>query len=357
VKKPLHLARVVAALAMFLTFAFLPARAVAAPSNVGVLWLYTGLPGSATVITFPYQDSASSLQDFTFQVTGSTPSTYQWTNLAVRVNGTPIPNPCVPLTGATGGIDCQFANGAVNDGDSITLSSDAIPSIPLSTGGTLFVQDWLNEGTSINVNGPVMTPGAIRAARAAISKAQVAEGSVHYVLVAPGSKIVGDVDGHRGISRLTVSGSGKTGHLIKLLINATIYLRGDAFAWRQLGAPTSFTSRYAGKWVSIHHGSPLYDAFRVTITLATWMLFEMPTSRLFAVGGTFHGKNVWGLCPQGPSQGSCASRGSTIYVPYNARLPVGGVKGLGRHILSRFTLSRWHEAVRVKAPAHAVPIP
>jgi hypothetical protein len=360
VKDPLHLVRVVSALAVLLAFAFLPGSAVAAPTNGGASWLYPGSPpGSATVLTTSYQDSASSLQDITLQVTGSTPSTYQWTNLAVKVNGATVPNPCVPLTGATGGLDCPFASGTVNNGDSVTLSFDTTPAIPLGSGGTLVFQNWLNQEASFGVSGPALTLHDLRVARTAITNAQAAEHSVHYVLVAPeaGAKIVGDVDGHRGIQRLTISRGGKTGHATKLLVNLTIYLRGDAFALHQLGFSTAFTSRYAGKWVSARRGSLLYDALHRNVTLATWMLYEMPTGQLAAVAGTVNGKAVWGLCDQGPAWGSCVGR--TIYVPYDAHplIPVGGavIERDGR-IADRFTLSRWHEAVRVKAPAHAVPI-
>lgn len=104
--------RIVAALAVLLILGLLSGSALGAPVSTVVLWRYAGpTPSLQTVATFTYEDSASSLQDFALQVGGSTPSTYQWTGLAVTVNGVSIPNACSALTGQVGGIGCGFASG------------------------------------------------------------------------------------------------------------------------------------------------------------------------------------------------------------------------------------------------------
>ena len=340
--------RIVAALAVLLIVGLLSGSALGAPTNTVVVWKYAGpTPSLQTVASFTYEDSASSLQDFALQVSGSSPSTYQWTGLAVTVNGVAIPNACSALTGPVGGIGCQFAAGTVNDGAVITLSSDAAPGIPPGTGATLFVEDWLDEGTSIPVGGLANSPQAARAARAAVIRAQLAMRSVHYVFTLPGGRIVGDVAGHTGIQRLTDRGKG--GQLTKIFVHSTIYLRGNAVGLHDVGFPRSFTSRYAGKWVSLHPGSPLYKAFLVNATLASWVAHDLPTGGLSLVGGTVGGRAVWGV--------RATVGGLTTYVPYNTQqpLPVAGTV-VGRGASERFTLSRWNEAVNAKAPAHAVRI-
>jgi len=344
--------RIVAALAVLLILGLLSGSALGAPVSTVVVWKYAGpTPSLETVATFTYEDSASSLQDFALQVSGSSPSTYQWTGLAVTVNGVAIPNACSALTGPVGGIGCKFASGAVNDGAVITLSSDAAPGIPPTTGGTLFVEDWLNEGTSIPVGGLASSPRDARAAREAVIRAQLATRSVHYVLTLPEGRIVSDVAGHTGVQRLTERG--KAGQLTKIFVHSTIYLRGNARGLHDVGFPPSFTSRYAGKWISIRPGSALYKAFLVNATLASWVAHDLPTGGLSLVGGTLGGRAVWGV--------RATVGGLTTYVPYNTQqpLPVAGEavgRGAGQPVRERFTLSRWNEAVNVKAPAHAVRI-
>jgi hypothetical protein len=341
-------------LAVVVAFAFLPGSASGAPSNGGHFWKYTGsTPGSGNVFEFRYQDSASSLQDFELQVTGSSPSTYQWTSLAVTVNGTPVPDACLPLTGAVGGISCQFASGAVNDGAEIALSSDATPAIPVDAHGVLFVQDWLSEGTSIKTDGPAIPYSALRRG---VRRAESAEHSVRYVTVGSGSgprvRLLGDVARDRSIQRFTASGGGKTGHATVIVIHSTAYVRGDAYALRQWSFPASFISRYAGEWVSIPHGNSLYTS--VAVKFGALATRDVPGGLLSVVSGTVRGKPMWGL--QGKESGGIA----TTYVPYNKQppLPVEDLEvWRGTYpYTERVTFMHWNEAVHVKAPAHAVRI-
>lgn len=211
----------------------------------------------------------------------------------------------------------------------------------------------------------VVTVGAADAAtspkalRAAILRATSAEQSVHYVTASSGLgeriRMVSDVAANRGIQRVTFTRNGQTGHATTLLLRSTAYIHADAFGLQEyMRFPTSVASRYAGKWISIPRSSRYYQPAARDVTLGSFIRDGLPRRHLSVIRGTVGGRPLRELRGTAPEGGTL-----TLYVPMSGSpLPVAGkevVKAL--QATSRVTMSRWNEPVRLKAPAHAVPLP
>jgi hypothetical protein len=348
--------RFAAALGVILTFAFLPGSAFAAPGSDTVSWSYPGsTTGSQTVFSFTYLDKKATLQHFFLLVNGSTPSAIQWSNLAVTVNGTEVPNACLALwNGNAAGVECQFAHGTVEDGATIALYSDASPAIAPYTGGTFLTEDWNDKPASIPIAGPWVSTSP-DAFRSTVLTAELTQHSVRYVTVGPkigAWTIQGDVARDRGIQRLTVSLHGKARHVTIIVIGSTAYLHGDASALHWWGFPPSFVSRYAGRWVAIPHGSRWYPVAAVDVTLGSWAPHDVPRTQLSFVSGALGKTAMRGLRGTAPEGGVL-----TTYVPATGPpLPVEALEVYNNGTTHTIQFSHWNEAVNVKAPAHAVRI-
>lgn len=215
---------------------------------------------------------------------------------------------------------------------------------------------------AIAVVGTADAAASPKALRAAILKADLAKHSVHYVSVSTASggrhaRDVADVGRTSGIQRVTFSQNGKTGRQTTLVIHSTGYLHGDAFALHAMGFPNSFVSRYAGKWISIPHTSPLYAPLAQDVTLGSFARNGLPRTHLTVVGGTIAGKPMRGL--RGTAPASEGGGTLTVYVPTSGppltsegTLVIRGAHAGTAHV----TVSRWNEPVHVHAPAHAVPV-
>lgn len=199
-----------------------------------------------------------------------------------------------------------------------------------------------------------------RALRSAILKAVLAKHSVHYVTVRTvldaRMKMVSDVAADRGIQRVTFSRKGRTGHVTTMVVKSTAYVRGDAFALRAyMHLPKSFSSHHAGQWISIPHTSPVYRLATIDVTFKSLISDSVPRHHLSVVRGKVAGKKLRGL--RGKARGRSGTL--TVFVPMSGpELPVEG-----KHVVrgaypatSRVRMSHWNEPVRVKPPAHAVPL-
>jgi hypothetical protein len=198
-----------------------------------------------------------------------------------------------------------------------------------------------------------------KALRAAILRATSAKHSVHYVTASSGLgeriRMVSDVAANRGVQRVTFSRSGKTGHATTLLVNSTAYIYADAFALQEyMRFPASFASHYAEKWISIPRTSRYYQPAARDVTLGSFISDGLPRQHLSVIRATVGGRTLRGLRGTAPEGGTL-----TLYVPLSGSpLPVAGrevVKAV--NLTSRVSMSRWNEPVRLKAPAHVVPIP
>ena len=192
------------------------------------------------------------------------------------------------------------------------------------------------------------------ALRAAILEAEGAEHSVRWVsfLTQGGMRMrqVTDVARNRGIQRVTFSKGGQTGHETTLLVGAAVYLHGDVFALRELGLSTSQAARYAGKWISFHHGAKGYALLARDLTVASIAMDDLARTHLSIVGGRVGGRTMKGL--RGTSREGITE---TTYVPKSGPpLPVEAI-GVEHPGIGHATFSRWNEPVHVRAPAHSTP--
>ena len=199
-----------------------------------------------------------------------------------------------------------------------------------------------------------------RALRSAILRAALAKHSVHYVTVSTvlgaRTKTIADVAADRGIQRVRFSRKGKTGHATTRVVGSTAYIRGDSFALSAyMHLPRSFASRHAGQWISIPQTSPVYRLGTIDLTFRSFIGDSVPDQRLSVVHGKVAGKTLRGL--RGKARGRSGT--FTVFVSRKgARLPVAGkavVRG-AYPATSRVRMNHWNEPVRVRAPAHAVPL-
>ena len=137
--------------------ALMTGSALADPVGTNQSWTYIGAtPGSETVFSFTYTDSASPLKQLGFQIVANSPTAYSFSTLKLTVNGTTVPNACFPRSGvSTPTIQCNFQDGAVLDGTNVKLFSFESPTVPQGNGGYLFLEDWANKAKSNTVPGPV----------------------------------------------------------------------------------------------------------------------------------------------------------------------------------------------------------
>lgn len=198
-----------------------------------------------------------------------------------------------------------------------------------------------------------------RVFRSAILKAALAKHSVHYVTVSrvlgARVKMVSDVAANRGIQRVTFTRKGRTGHATTVVVKSTAYIRGDAFALHAyMRLPKSFASHHAGRWIAIPHTSPIYRLATSDVTFKSFISDSVPLHHLSVVRGKGANRKLRGLRGREREGGTL-----TIYVPKRGpRLLVKGrdvVRGAYR-ATSRVRMSHWNEPVRVRAPAHAIPL-
>jgi hypothetical protein len=201
-----------------------------------------------------------------------------------------------------------------------------------------------------------------RSVRAAILDAASAEHSVHYEIADLGrnfrTTLVGDVAAGRGIQRIAVVRNGRMGHVTVLVVHSTVYLRGDAFALHAyMSFPAAQASRYAGRWVSISHTSPVYASVAADVTFGSFVSHLLPKHHLSVVHGIVGGKAVIGV--HGTVREAGITVIETVYAAvHGSRLPLEATTVVhGTHGgTGRTTMSRWNEPVRLHAPKHATKI-
>ena len=198
-----------------------------------------------------------------------------------------------------------------------------------------------------------------KALRASILAAARAQHSVHYVSTSVGpvrTRIVGDAAADQGIQHITFTKSGKTGHVTVVLVKRTAYIRGDAFTlhnYMELPAPGS--ARYAGRWISVAHANRAYADITAAVTLSSFVQELDLGGKTVRVSGTFGGRNVVGVRMTRSELG--LQEVATLFArPGRLPLPVAEKDVVVGQGWTQATMTRWNERVRVRAPAHAVPI-
>lgn len=196
--------------------------------------------------------------------------------------------------------------------------------------------------------------------RAAILKAVSARHSVHYVVVDTGkgyrTSMVSDVAVDRGIQRITVIRSGRTGHVTVLVIKSTVYFRGDAFGLHSyMALTTGQASRYAGRWLSIGKTSPVFASVAADVTFASFASHLLPQHHLVLANTTVGGRKLIGVRGVSVEEGvtlfeSVFAPARGVALPVEATAVVHGPHGGS----GRTSMSHWNEAVHLTAPAHSI---
>jgi hypothetical protein len=199
--------------------------------------------------------------------------------------------------------------------------------------------------------------------RAAILKAVDARQSVHYVSTNSGFgvsvRLVSDVAPGRGIQRISFSDQGKSGTGTVLVLGRLAYIRGDAFTLsRYFSFKKVQATKYAGKWIYIPRGDRAYAPVAADATYGSFASGLLPTQNLAVVKTTSNGKKLVGVRGDAKQQGIpfvewVYAPSSGTLLPVEEMAVAQGTPGSGK---SRVTMSRWNEAVHLKAPAHAVSI-
>jgi hypothetical protein len=189
-----------------------------------------------------------------------------------------------------------------------------------------------------------------------------AQRSVHYVSQAHAAdrsiRIVGDAARDRGSQRITVTRSGKTGHVVVLVIANTAYLKGDVFTLQSyMGFPSSQATKFAGKWLRIRHGSQGFTAVAAAVRLDS-AVSELAMRAPLGDGGTetIDGVRTVGIASAYTRAGVRVKE--TLYVRASGTpLPVSEVTAAGSHGTLTVALQRWNMPVRVSAPKTSVLVP
>lgn len=248
-----------------------------------------------------------------------------------------------------------FPSTGLGPGDSPSCGA-TLPAVG-RVGAFLFV--LICAATSVGVAGATTSPKSLRAA---ILQAVSAEDSAHYVVTDSGrgfsTSMVCDVAAGRGIQRITIVRSGRTGHVTVLVADSRAYFRGDSFGLHAyMGLSASQASRDAGRWLVVSHSSSAYASIAADVTFASFASHLVPKAHLALVSATLAGRKLVGV--RGTTQEEGLTVTNAVYAPKSGtRLPAeatavipGPQGGTGRT-----TISKWNEQVRVQAPAHATPI-
>jgi hypothetical protein len=189
-----------------------------------------------------------------------------------------------------------------------------------------------------------------------------AQHSVHYVAatVFPGRAvtIVGDAARDRGIQRITVRQGAQTGHVTVIVVANVAYVRGDAPTLQSyMGFTAADATRYGGRWLSIRPSQarfkPVAEAVRLVSTIGE---LAMPPPFTATPPATVAGQRVKGVRATFTRSGQKLVE--TLYVRASGSpLPVEQVAATTSGVGLSTTFSRWNEAVRVAAPAGAIPLP
>jgi hypothetical protein len=197
-----------------------------------------------------------------------------------------------------------------------------------------------------------------KALRASIFAAARRQHSVHYVehAVAPRLRqtMVADVAGNRGIQKVTFTLQGKKGQFTVRVVKRIAYVRGNPLGLESAGLTAADAARYQGRWVLIPPSNHLYSDLAADVTMPTFLHDIYPRAPLTLVRTTIGSKEITGV------HGINRESGITFL---EALFPDSKLRPLGVTDVDKkdgfadvTNMSRWNEAVHVKAPAHAVRI-
>lgn len=204
-----------------------------------------------------------------------------------------------------------------------------------------------------------------KALRAGIFAAAKKQHSLHYVeqAAAPGLRqtMVSDVGGTRGSQKISFELPGKNGQTEKgqftvRVVKPMVYFRADTVAMQDyLGFTAAQTAAYHGKWIAVRPGQDKYKDLAASVTMSSFLHDIYPAAPLRLVTASIGGHKVTGVA--GTNRQSAGIKFRTAVFPDSKMRPlaVSDVE-TSKRFIDGLKISRWNEAVRVTAPANAVPI-
>jgi len=192
------------------------------------------------------------------------------------------------------------------------------------------------------------------------------QSSFHFEEVATeataGIDVVADVGANRGREFITLTGSGKSGHVEILLVAKTAYFKGDLFgleSFTHIGA--ALAKKYAGRWISVPSTNSGFASVTGTLTVlgVANQLVLLPGTLTRGAATTTSGVPTLPIAAADSASGGVLRL--TEYVSAKGvALPVlveGTTSATStgtRHI--KVTFGHWGESVVVGAPTGTVPI-
>lgn len=200
-----------------------------------------------------------------------------------------------------------------------------------------------------------------KALRATVFAAARKERSVHYVEqgAAQGLRqtMVADVAATRGVQRINFTLNGKKGQFTVLVVQRTVYLRGNQSA---LGVYLGFTAvqatKFQNQWISVPPSSGKYKDLAASVTLPSFLHDIYPSAPLSLVTTKIGGHLRTGLRGRNVEPG--VKFVEALFPTTSPPLLPAAVSDVEptKGFIDAIKISRWNESVRVEAPAHAVPL-
>jgi len=206
------------------------------------------------------------------------------------------------------------------------------------------------------------SPQALRTAIFAAAKKQH---SLHYVERdnAPGlhQSMVSDISGKRGVQRIsfTLNGNGRTakGQFTVRVVEPRVYFRADKVAMQDyLGFTAAQAATYHDKWVVVPRGQHLYKALAAAVTMPSFLHEIYPSAPLALAKTSIGGRKYTGVRGINDTEGGGFKFVETVFPDSRMRPFAVSAVDRSKGFISAVKISRWNQAVRVTAPAGAIPI-
>lgn len=205
------------------------------------------------------------------------------------------------------------------------------------------------------------SPKTLRAAIFATARKQH---SLHYVEqgALPGlhQTIVSDIAGKRGVQTITFTLQGKNqsekGRFTVRVVEPLVYLRADTVAMHDyLGFTEAQTAGFHDQWIAVRPGQHRYKELAASVTMSSFLHDIYPSAPLTFVTTSIAGHKVEGV--KGTNKEPGGNKFTEAVFPDSKLRPLGVFDvEASKGFLDAVKISRWNEAVHVKAPAHSVSI-
>ncbi|HEX6952499.1 MAG TPA: hypothetical protein VF124_06875 [Gaiellaceae bacterium] len=206
------------------------------------------------------------------------------------------------------------------------------------------------------------SPRELRAAIFATAKKQH---SLHYVerdsAAGLHQTMVSDIAGQRGVQRVsfTLSGNGRTakGQFTVRVVEPQVYFRADKVAMQDyLGFTASQAAAYHDKWIVVPRGQHLHKALATAVTMSSFLHEIYPSAPLALANTSIGGRRYTGVRGTNDTEGGGFKFVETVFPDSKMRPFAVSAVDRNKGFISAVKISRWNQAVRVTAPAGAVPL-